>query len=80
MSDDVTIKGGAGPMETAAILAAVARLLQDEARNAAQPVTAPRQSGWVLAWRPREIHAPLPSHTYDTVPWADSPGTDDDQS
>ncbi|MDJ0961280.1 MAG: hypothetical protein QNJ88_11510 [Acidimicrobiia bacterium] len=72
MTDHVEITGGAGPREAAAILAAVARVLQDEAQRRAQPVSAPRQSGWVLAWRPREIHAPLPSHTYDTVPWADT--------
>ena len=59
-------------METAAILAAVARLLQDETIRAAQPTSAPQQSSWVLAWRPREIHAPLPSHTYATMPWADT--------
>jgi hypothetical protein len=73
MSDDVRITGGAGPMETAAILAGVARLLQDEARRAAEPTSAPKQSGWVLAWRPREIHAPLPSHTYAATPWAETP-------
>ena len=77
MSDGLEITGGAGPMETAAILAAVARLLQDEAQRSAEPPAAPRQSSWVLAWRPREIHAPLPSHTYDTFRWADTPESDD---
>ncbi len=77
MTDHVEITGGAGPREAAAILAAVARVLEDEAQRAAQPSVAPRQSGWVLAWRPREIHAPLPSHNYDTVPWADTPDSDD---
>ena len=77
MRDQVQISGGAGPMETAAILAAVARLLQDEAQQAAVPVSAPQQSGWVLAWRPREAHAPLPSHTYDRVGWAETPVNDD---
>ena len=75
MSARPTISGGAGPMETAAILAAVARVLQDEARLAAQPASAPQQSGWVLAWRPREAHVPLPSHTYDTVTWAETNDT-----
>ena len=77
MTDDVKITGGAGPMEMAAILAAVARTLQDEASRAAQPSRAPQQSGWVLAWRPREIHAPLPSHTYDSGSWADTRNVDD---
>jgi hypothetical protein len=77
MGSEMRITGGAGPMETAAILAAVARVLQDEAILAAQPATAPQQSGWVLAWRPREAHAPLPSHTYDVATWADRPESDD---
>jgi hypothetical protein len=77
MAEPVEIAGGAGPREAAAILAAVARVLQDEAQRRAQPSAAPRQSGWVLAWRPREVHAPLPSHTYDTVPWTDTSESDD---
>ena len=55
--------GSVGPQETAAILAAVARVLQDEAAAAAVPLTPPAQSPWVLAWRPREYRAPLPSQT-----------------
>ena len=77
MTDDFQITGGAGPMETAAILAAVARVLQDEATRSAQPSSAPQQSGWVLAWRPREVHAPLPSHTYGSGSLPDKPGSDD---
>lgn len=72
MSTPPTISGGAGPMEAAAILAVVSKVLQDDAARAAKPALAPRQSGWVLAWRPREIHAPLPSHTYDSVAWAEN--------
>jgi hypothetical protein len=59
-------------MEAAAILAVVSQVLQDEAAQAAKPASVPRQSGWVLAWRPREIHAPLPSHTYDSAAWAEN--------
>lgn len=77
MTDHVEITGGAGPREAAAVLAAVARVIQDEAQRRAQPVSAPHQSGWVLAWRPREVHAPLPSHTYDTGTWADTTDPDD---
>ncbi len=77
MTDHVEIAGGAGPQEAAAILAAVARVLEDEVQRRAQPTSAPQQSGWVLAWRPREVHAPLPSHTYDTVPWADTADPED---
>ena len=66
------ITGGAGREETAAIAAVIAALLEDEANALATPPQAPRQSSWVLAWRPREIPAPLPSHTYDARPWAES--------
>lgn len=75
----IEITGGAGPRETAAIMALVARVLEEESRAAANPAIRPRQSQWVLAWRPREIPAPLPSHTYDLVPWAErEPGEDDE--
>lgn len=70
MTDDITITGGAGPQETAAILAAVARVLQDEAAARANPPAPPRQSSWVMAWRPREVHAPMPSQTFDAARWA----------
>ncbi len=65
------VAGGAGPEETAAIAAAINAMLEEEANALATPAQAPRQSSWVLAWRPREIPAPLPSHTYDAQPWAD---------
>lgn len=75
----VEIKGGAGPRETAAILAVVAKVLEEEGAARANPANRPRPSQWVLAWRPREVPAPLPSATYDTVPWAErEPGEDDD--
>ena len=69
MSGEVSIRGGAGPQEAAAITAVVAKILADEAIARATPPTPPRQSTWVLAWRPREVHAPLPSHTYDATTW-----------
>ena len=77
MRGEVTIAGGAGPQETAAILAAVSALLQDEATARANPPAPPRQSAWVLAWRPREVHAPLPSHTYDATTWTATPEPDE---
>ncbi len=65
------VVGGAGPEETAAIAAIVNAIAEEEASAAATPAQVPRQSSWVLAWRPRDIPAPLPSHTYDAQPWAD---------
>ncbi len=71
MAEITGITGGASTDEAAAIAAAIVRLLEEEAAAAAVPATPPRQSAWVLAWRPREAHAPLPSHTYDAQPWAE---------
>jgi hypothetical protein len=65
------VVGGAGPEETAAIAAVVNAIAAEEASAAATPAQAPRQSSWVLAWRPRDVPAPLPSHTYEAQPWAD---------
>lgn len=71
MSPIPNIQGGAGPEETAAIMAVIAQLNEDEAAADALPAQRPRQSAWVLAWRPRQTTPPLPSHTYDAMPWAE---------
>ena len=65
------VSGGAGPEETAAIAAVINAITEEEANALAKPRQTPRQSSWVLAWRPRDVPAPLPSHTYDAQPWAD---------
>lgn len=67
----VRISGGAGPRATAAIMAVVSHLAEEEAAAAAIPAQRPRQSAWVLAWRPRPATIPLPSDTYDAMPWAE---------
>ena len=66
------ISGRAGHEETAAVAAVIAALIEEEANVLAAPARAPRQSSWVLAWRPRDIPAPLPSHTFDTRPWSEA--------
>jgi len=66
MSEPIEIRGGAGPEEAAAIAAAIAFLIAEEWTARSRPQTAPRQSAWVQSWRPREIHAPLPSHVFDS--------------
>lgn len=71
MTQRFEISGRAGHEETAAIAAAIAALVEEEMTALANPVVAPRQSSWVLAWRPRDIPTPLPSHTFDSRPWAD---------
>ena len=65
------ITGGAGPEETAAIAAVIASLIDEEQSAASRPALAPRQSGWVLSWRPRELPPPLPSHIYDAESWGE---------
>lgn len=71
MTPRFEIEGRAGHEETAAVAAVIAALLEDEATALATPARVPRQSSWVLAWRPRDVPAPLPSHTYDARPWAE---------
>ena len=71
MTPRFEIVGRAGHEETAAVAAVIAALLDDEANAMATPPQAPRQSSWVLAWRPRDVPTPLPSHTFDARPWAE---------
>lgn len=77
MSDGLQITGGAGPQETAAIMAVVAHLNEEDAAAQAMPSQRPRQSAWVLAWRPRPAAPPLPSHTYDAMAWAEIEGEEE---
>ena len=49
------ISGGASGDETAAIAVVVANVLAEEERARANPLPRPRQSDWVLAWRPRNL-------------------------
>lgn len=65
------VSGRPSHEETAAIAAVIDAIVTEEANAAAVPAQVPRQSSWVLAWRPRDIPAPLPSHTYDAQPGAD---------
>jgi hypothetical protein len=67
----IEISGRPGHAEAAAIAAVIAALLEEEANALATPAQAPRQSSWVLAWRPRDIPTPLPSHIFDARPWAE---------
>lgn len=79
MTSRFEVVGGAGHQETAAIAAAIAALVEEEMTALATPTQVPRQSSWVLAWRPRDIPAPLPSHTFDAGPWADVEPTDSNE-
>ena len=43
------ITGGAGPYEAAAIVAAIARITEEQAAEASSPRPRPQQSAWVMA-------------------------------
>ncbi|MDH3427903.1 MAG: hypothetical protein OEM23_05655 [Gemmatimonadota bacterium] len=73
----VEIAGGAGPAETAAIMAVVAQLASEDEAARATPAQRPRQSSWVLAWRPRQTVVALPSHTFDAMPWSEVEGAEE---
>ena len=79
MTPHFEITGGAGPEEMAAIAAVLTTLLEDEVTALATPSRGPRQSSWVLAWRPRDIPGPLPSHTFDARPWAEIESSEADE-
>jgi hypothetical protein len=74
MNPRFEVEGRAGAEETAAIAAVIAALTEDEAAAMASPPRAPRQSSWVMAWRPRDVPTPLPSHSFDARPWAEIDG------
>ena len=71
MAPRIEIRGGAEPEETAAITAVIIHLLIEEAVARARPNARPHQSAWVAAGRPRDVAAPLPSHTYESLRWAE---------
>ncbi|NNF69702.1 MAG: hypothetical protein HKN01_08015 [Acidimicrobiia bacterium] len=67
------ISGRADTVTAAAIAAAVEQLMAEEAAARAVPPGRPRQSNWVLSWRPRPVEAPV--HVSD--PFA-SPDAEDE--
>lgn len=71
MAEITSISGGPDEEVAAAIGAVISHVLDEEALARSQPPAAPRQNAWVLAWRPREVHAPLPSHTYENRSWSE---------
>ncbi|MFQ5947600.1 MAG: hypothetical protein ACE5KX_01900 [Acidimicrobiia bacterium] len=62
------IVGGAGPQEAAAILAAVALVLSEQAVAAALPPGRIGQGPWVLSGRPRSVAGPLRPRPTPAVP------------
>jgi len=68
MTPEIEVVGGAGPMETAAILAAVARLVEEEAAAQAVPPERPGRGLWVLSGRPRPVQAPFAARPTPAAP------------
>ena len=72
------IRGGAGPDEVAAIVAAVTRVLAEETARVATPRRPPEQGRWVLAGRTRPVQAPVAVDTRPVDPWGNlTPRSDD---
>ena len=59
MNLEFEIIGGAGPRETAAIMAALVRLAEEQAWAASFPESRPMQGSWVLSGRPAPVENPF---------------------
>jgi len=59
MNHRVEIVGGAGPRETAAIMAALLRLAEEQSWAASFPDPRPEQGSWVLSGRPATVGNPF---------------------
>ena len=55
MPDMFEIRGGAGPFEAAAVMAAVLTLLEEQEAAAAEPTRRLSPGAWVMAGRPRPV-------------------------
>ncbi len=71
MTDNIDIKGGAGPEVAGAIVAVVQAIEQQEREAAAVRPRPIRQSQWVRAGRPLDHQAPTTSEEYDRLPSTD---------
>lgn len=76
MSDGLEIFGGAGSLEAAAIVAALARLVEEQSVLASIPPARPRPGLWVMSGRPRRVEAPFARRAPEPSGW--SVGADED--
>lgn len=65
----IEIKGGAGPAETAAVVAVVTHLIAEETSARGSSTDPAAQSPWVLAWRTSTIPAPLTTRSFRPPDW-----------
>lgn len=59
MSVEFEIIGGAGPRETAAIMAALVRIAEEQSWALSFPEMRPEQGQWVLSGRPAQVGNPF---------------------
>lgn len=74
------IRGGAGPAETAAILAAIARLVEEQSLLASIPAIRPQPGLWVLSGRPRPMESPFTRPAPAGPGWSVAAPLEDDSS
>ncbi len=74
------IRGGAGPYEVAAIVAAVTRVLAEEEAVAATPAPRHEQGRWVVTGRTRSVRPPLVIDPRPIDPWGNLQPRPDDQA
>jgi hypothetical protein len=70
MNPEVELTGGADPLLSAAIIAAVARLEEERAVQAANPPRPPLQGRWVRSGRPRDVMLPVARPTPVAEGWS----------
>lgn len=71
------IRGGAGPLETAAILAAIARLVEEQSLLASVPPTPPQPGSWVMSGRPRPVGSPSTRLGHSPGGWSIPAGSEE---
>ena len=71
---DVEITGGAGPHEAAAVMAALAQSMEEEAAASAIGSVTPRPTDWQRAASDHLKPVTEPGSAQDTNAWPDDPG------
>jgi hypothetical protein len=79
VSDGIEIFGGAGSLEAAAIVAALARLVEEEATLAEIPPVRPRPGLWVMSGRPRRVEPPFSRAAPEPPAWNVGDHTEEDE-
>lgn len=78
MTDGLEIFGGAGSLEAAAIVAALARLVEEQSALAAVPQGRPSPALWVMSGRPRPVTSPFTRSSPEPAGWSLGERSDED--